>query len=260
MTAGNVFRTDPSNVGDWYCAPSRYFPLGNTESLDIIDTDLAALDAHVIVGGGGLVAKTFHPHLERLAQYRPKLSSLIAWGIGESEHVDRSGGFVLPYAGRWPDYLAAFDLVGVRDYGTSLRWVPCASCMMPELDQPAPVTRDIVIYEHKRIPIPIDEGFARRTNNGNDIASVLAFLASAELVITNSYHGAYWATLMGRRVLAIVNMSKMYRFKHSPVICRADQWKRFAGLARSYPMALAECRAASTAFYRDVAALRGQSA
>ncbi|CAL4869162.1 hypothetical protein MMA231_03453 (plasmid) [Asticcacaulis sp. MM231] len=157
-----------------------------------------------------------------------------------------------------PDYLKAFDLVGVRDFGTEYRWVPCASCMLPQLDKPYVVQHEVVIYEHKRIPIPLN-GTPRLSNDGNDIDAVLAFLASGETVITNSYHGAYWATLLGKRVIAIPNMSKMYRFKHFPVVCRADEWKRFSALTRAYPEALAECRAANLAFFEEVKALHDKT-
>ena len=174
-----------------------------------------------------------------------------AWGLGESLNVDRKGGFVLPYPKSLPDYLNRFDLVGMRDYGTQYAWAPCPSCLLPGLELPSPPIHEIVIYEHKRIAIPID-GFPRNTNAGDDINSVLAFLASGEVVITNSYHGAYWATLLGRRVLAIPNMSKMYRFKHAPVIARPEGWKRLMDLTVAYPGALSECRAATHAFYAEV--------
>ncbi|WP_443751197.1 hypothetical protein [Asticcacaulis solisilvae] len=251
---GNVFRTDATNVGDWFCAPQRYFDFPNKALADILDFDADALAPHVVLGGGGLIAKTFHDHMRRLAELRPRVTSLVAWGIGESEHVDRKGGFVLPYDGLLPDYLKAFDLVGVRDFGAEYPWVPCASCMLEQFDRDYPVTHDVVVYQHKRIPIPID-GFPARTNAGEDIDSVLEFLASGDLVITNSYHGAYWATLLGRRVLAVPNMSKMYRLKHAPVICRAEEWQRFAPLAPRYPEALTECRAANVAFFESVKAL-----
>lgn len=251
---GNVFRTDTTNVGDWFCAPQRYFDFPNTAMADILDFDPESLSEHVVLGGGGLIAKTFHDHMRRLAEVRPQISSLIAWGIGESEHVDRQGGFVLPYDGVLPDYLKAFDLVGIRDFGAEYRWVPCVSCMLEHFDRDYSVTHDVVVYQHKRIPIPVS-GFPTRTNAGDDIESVLEFLASGDLVITNSYHGAYWATLLGRRVLAIPNMSKMYRLKHMPVVCRAEEWRRFAPLAPRYPEALAECRAANAAFFESVKAL-----
>jgi hypothetical protein len=254
MSLSHVFRADKSNVGDWFCPPFRYFSFPGTHTADVLPLDTAPLQPHVLLGGGGLLAQTFHPHLQKLADLRPKLRSLVAWGVGESENIDRAGGFVLPFAGPPPDYLKAFDLVGVRDYGTPHRWVPCASCMHPDFLSPAPVTHPIALYEHKRIPIPI-EGFPRLSNDGADLPRALNFLASAEVIITNSYHGAYWATLLGRRVIAIPNMSKMYRLKHLPVLCRVEHWKKAIDLTTTYPNALAECRNANLAFYAEVQAL-----
>ncbi len=255
MSIGVVYRADATNVGDWYCSPARYFTLRYPEQADIMALDLDRLAPDVLVGGGGLLAKTFHPFLRALAERRPKLRSLAAWGLGESENVDRSGGSAPPYAGPDPDYLSAFDLIGVRDYGTPHVWAPCASCMHPSLDRPYEITRELCIYEHKRIRIPI-EGLPRRSNDGNDIDATLAWLGSTQVVITNSYHGAYWATLLGRRVVAIANMSKLYRLKHPPVICRAGDWKRYVDLAAPYPDALAECRAATAAFHDRVTRLQ----
>jgi len=221
MDVANVFRADDTNVGDWHCAPFRYFDLGRAY-LDILDFEpsteghdesvKALADRHVVLGGGGLMAKTFHPKLAHLAEQRPRLLSLVAWGIAESEYVDRSGGLVPPYPGPLPDYMSAFDLIALRDTGGNLHsrveWAPCVSCMAPAFDKHPKVTRHAVIYEHKSIPIPID-GLDRVSNEGRSLESKVAFLGSAELVITNSYHGAYRAILLGRRVLAVPNMSKI---------------------------------------------------
>lgn len=258
MTISHIFRADTTNVGDWYCPPARYFTFANSGMADILNFSADNLDRHVVVGGGGLLAQFFHSHMRRLADCRPRLASLVAWGVGESENINCAGRMVLPYQGKLPDYLTIFDLVGVRDYGAEYRWVPCVSCMLPHFDRTYSVTRRICIYDHKRVPIVID-GFDRLSNDGNDIDAAIAFLASAEVVITNSYHGAYWATLLGRRVLCIPNFSKMYRFKHLPILCRIEDWRRYIDLTASYPQALAECRAANHAFYRDVAALQGMS-
>ncbi|HEV7689827.1 MAG TPA: polysaccharide pyruvyl transferase family protein [Hyphomonadaceae bacterium] len=250
----HVFRRDQTNVGDWYCPPFRYFDLGGEGPYDIHSVPVFEEGDDVILGGGGVIAKSFAPHMEALTAQRPRLRRMIAWGVGESLNVDKSGGLVAPWNGPLPDYLKAFDLVGVRDFGTENAWVPCASCMLGQFDRSYEVSQEIVIYDHKRIPIPID-GFPRRSNDGDDIDATLAFLASAELVITNSYHGAYWATLLGRRVIAIPNMSKIYRMKHAPVICRPDMWRRYADAAVAYPQALAECRKANRDFCGQVKAL-----
>lgn len=247
----HIFRADATNVGDWHCAPKLYFDLGDQSALDILDNPALPFGSNVIVGGGGLIARTFAPMIEALVQQRPKLRSLVAWGVGESLNVDRLGGLVAPWSAPLPGYLEQFDLVGMRDYGTQYPWVPCASCMHDLFDRPYEIEHPVVIYEHKRIPIAIS-GPPRRNNAGSDLAAVLAFLGSGDLVITNSYHGAYWATLLGRRVVAIPNMSKLYRLKHAPVIARPDQWLRYAPSAKIYPEALDECRAANRAFHARV--------
>lgn len=254
MTTGNIYRRDKTNVGDWYCAPCRYFQLPDTEG-DILDLDNVSLAPHVIVGGGGLIAKTFHPFMEKLVARKPEMQSLVAWGIGESENIDKTGKIVLPHDGDYPAYLKAFDLVGVRDFGTAYRWVPCASCMSELFDTDYAITTEICVYEHKRIPLGIS-GFPTISNSGDDLQAVLRFLGSAHLVITNSYHGAYWATLLGRRVIVIPSMSKLYRFAHAPVICTAQDWAKYVGVTQQYPNALAESRAANLAFYKDVLSLQ----
>lgn len=100
-------------------------------------------------------------------------------------------------------------------------------------DQTYEAANDIVIYQHKRIPIPIEGDFPRRLNEGDDMEAAVRCLASGKLIITNSYHGAYWGTFLGRRFLAVANMSKLYRLKHSPVICRAEDLKRYADLTQT---------------------------
>lgn len=251
MTVTNIFRMDDTNVGDWWCPPALYFPDLAGDRRDILEMGDKTTFDRVVLGGGGLIAKTFEQAMIELAEHRPPKSRVVAWGVGESLNVDRSGGFVPPYEGPLPEYLKMFDLVGVRDFGTSYRWTPCASCMSPVFDTAPSPTQDVVIYEHKRIPIPI-QGPERRSNSGNDLEGVAAFLASAETVITNSYHGAYWATLLGRRVVAIPNMSKLYRLKHAPTLCRAEEWRRYLPYAVAYPEALEECRAANLSFMNDV--------
>jgi hypothetical protein len=251
----NVFRMDPTNVGDWYCSPIRYFDFGEVQSSDIKSPRIEPGD-RVIVGGGGLISVNFQRHMERLRDLRTRMRALVAWGIGESLINDKGGGLVDRWSGPLPGYLRSFDLVGVRDYGTEYRWVPCASCMLEHFDRDFPIEHEVCIYEHKRIPIPI-EGPPRRSNDGNDIDGTLAFLGSAELVITNSYHGAYWAMLLGRKVIAIPNLSKMYGFRHPPVVCAPDEWRERRKDAVAYENILEDCRSSNRSFYEDVRNLVG---
>ena len=249
----SVFRMDETNVGDWYCPPFRYFDFGSEDTSDVYEPPIAKGDV-LVLGGGGLISTNFAPFMEKLASAHTLTSALVAWGVGENMHSNKAGKTVAPWNDRLPAYLKNFDLVGIRDYGTEYPWVPCASCMLDLFDKSYEVSHPVVVFEHKRTPLPL-AGFPRRSNIGTDIAEAIAFLASGEIIITNSYHGAYWATLLGRRVIAMPNVSKMYRMKHPQVICAADQWERYAGFAQSYPNELAECREANVAFFEQVKAL-----
>ncbi len=86
--------------------------------------------------------------------------------------------------------------------------------------------------------------------------SVIQFLASAEIVVTNTYHGAYWATLLNRKVIVIAPFSnKFMGFKYEPVIVRGlKDVKDAVHDARRYPEALSDSRELNVAFYQRVKA------
>jgi hypothetical protein len=70
--------------------------------------------------------------------------------------------------------------------------------------------------------------------------------------VTSSSHGAYWATLLGRKVVGIPTSSKFYSLHHPVPLSHPADWQRFMKLARSYPDALEECRAANRTFFTKV--------
>lgn len=115
---------------------------------------------------------------------------LIAWGIGEH---DRQNFFVTE------NRLADFDLVGSRDRGVKgAEWVPCPSCMSPYFDKEYEVQHEAVYYRNgtdlPNVEIPA-------STNRVPLKEAIAFLGSAETVHTNSYHGMYWAMLLGKKVV-----------------------------------------------------------
>ncbi len=244
-----VHRHDPRNIGDMWSSPSQYtehFPwLADATTIDIED-DIPAYadrlrDAHVIYGGGGLIATGFFDRqLAMLLDLRPK--KLVAWGAG---HNDKAATRV-----EQPAYVEKFDLAGLRDHG-SPTWVPCVSALLPQLSDPADPSHDLVVYQHwderKRPPLP-RVGVPVLKNSNNDIGETIAFLASGRTVVTNSYHGAYWATLLGRRVV-VVNpfSSKFHAFKHE-VPLAGDDWEAALHRAVVHDGALAECRARNLEF------------
>ena len=79
-------------------------------------------------------------------------------------------------------------------------------------------------------------------------------------MITNSYHGLFWATLLGKKVICLINGGKFAQFKWTPVYVKPGELRN--ALARTdeipkYPDALAECRALNMAFYHKVLTLLG---
>jgi hypothetical protein len=157
--------------------------------------------------------------------------------------------------------MASFALAGTRDADAAARWVPCVTCMSPLFDQSYAVKHEVVVFANRGLKGNsqyIPKNFDPSLIFGNlrhSMAEIIAFLGSAETVVTSSFHGAYWATLLGRKVVAIPTSSKFYGLMHPVPICHAADWKRFAKLARTYPEALGECRAANLAFKDDVIAL-----
>lgn len=245
----NVHRVDP-NVGDLASSPALYFPL-DADERDIyapLSMDQVT-DRVVIVGGGGMFHPPFRQQLRNIDEARPRL--LIGWGIGTNTHgsVQFDDGELSPM----------FNLLGVRDFGTPHRWVPCVSCMSPLFDAPAPPKHRVVVYSHgypepgsPRPPVVGPE----MTNVRRSFAEVIAFLGSGEIVLTDSYHGVYWATLLGRRVVAYAASSKFHHFRHPPAYARADEgWSDAAARAHTHTEALRECREANLSFFGDVRAL-----
>lgn len=245
----SVYRYDPSNVGDVFCTPMRYFDFGSLRCLDILDFDKRTPDipANIIVGGGGLLGNsTFNRCFEKLFAMRPQ--NVIGWGLGENSKIDIANGYVEKGKLNYPSFINRFSLLGVRDFGSEHPWVPCASCMHPLFSENWRIKNEVVVFEHKRVPIPIDF-FPKMDNNTNDFSRVVRFLATARVVITNSYHAAYWSQLLGKAVLVFPFSTKFYYLKHKVTLCKPSDWKKYLERVEEQPPALQECIDANLTFW-----------
>jgi hypothetical protein len=243
----NVVRHLDSNLGDRVCSPTLYFPwLVGAEKLDPHEGDFARFHSAdstpdvVIVGGGGQIANRV-PEFDLNLQAVARSSAIkIAWGVGHNRHDDN----LIDY----PSYLDDFNLTGLRDWPSPYEWVPCASCLHPLLDRPRDTVHDAVVYEHWQIPLAI-EGLPSMKNSERSLSSVLDFLASGEVVVTNTYHGCYWATLIGRRVVVAEPFStKFLAVRHRPAVADRYSWRKAMAASRAYPEALTQCRNANHDF------------
>jgi len=245
MKIYSVRRLDETNVGDLYCDPLRYFSFGDRDvvEIDIDDKDCfreIPLGATVVVGGGGLLdaRRKWNRNLRRLFSR----NRVIIWGAGSNTHYDRKIGRPLD--------LTKATFVGVRDYNSPFKHVPCASCMLPDLDREIGLQREVCVYEHKNVPIdhPALAGVDRMDNGTDDIAGVLRFLNSSAAVVTNTYHGAYWSLLLGKRVVLYEKFSS--RFDGFPVNLAAFTGNLEADLDQTQPCEsyLEYCRGANQWF------------
>ncbi len=252
-----IFRTDNTNVGDWYCSPSRYFPFRLNKVYDILDIKMdVANERLVIVGGGGLGQKYFLKHIKRLSE-KSRNYKLIAWGVGVDEIVDRNN--VLDDANRYElygEWFKDFDEIGIRVFSEDqkYRYVPCVSCLHPDLFKFREIKPQklIGIYSHKRVTLMPEKnasGLAVCDNSGADLQQKLEFISKHEYIVTNTYHGVYWATLLNRKVICIPYKSGCFSFKHRPAYSGGDLSDEILHSAKNYPDSLEECRLLNLNYY-----------
>jgi hypothetical protein len=237
-----VHYNSKKNVGDFYSTPAHYFDWP-AHSVVHVNHEVPVCDA-VIYGGG-----TLEPILRNRGIHRQVVAKRrIAWGVGVS-------GPGVPSDHPVVDDL---DLIGLRDFGREKLlkgawYVPCASCMLPQFDNKFEIFHDVVgfVNADPNRPAP-DFGGLPVMDNARGIEETLRWLGSAQTVVTNSFHGAYWATLIGRRVVCIPYSSKFRAYKYPPVLTAAESWRAAVSASREYPEALADCRQINRDFHAKV--------
>jgi hypothetical protein len=212
----------------------------------------------IVLGGGGLLNPFDWPWI--VLSLLERGNRVIAWGIGHhhdhvhypAEEIGDWRGSVADYADRYP--LDQLWMAGVRDAGTPFDLVPDSSCMAREFDRPYGAVHDLVVFDQATVgEIPV-EGLPRMSNIGQaSLADVCAFLGSGRCVLTNSYHGAYWAALLGREVLVFEPWnSKWLLTPWQFTTCTRSDWRAKRPQARRFPWALADARRRNILFARRV--------
>jgi hypothetical protein len=270
----SVFRKDRKNVGDWYSTPVSFLPLLGVKKYDLADPDSIPNEpGTVVLGGGGLGRPEFLPYLRKLMRNDRKYR-VIAWGVGADTLTKR--GEILGGRENMRDLMSYFegmDEVGARidlsqdiNEPANYQWVPCASCLSGFFGQlrDTPIVRQIGVYEHlresvsqhlptqSRIVNRLTKGIRFESNRGVNLHSKLRFIAESEYVFTNSYHGVYWATLLGRRVVCFPFKNGLFTFRHPPAFVENRNIEVAMNETRIYPDALEECRSANLGFYSEL--------
>lgn len=242
MTIAFAHYRNTPNIGDLMCAPYHYFDFSDKTVYDLAD---AIEPCEAVIYGGGAIEPLLRTNRIHDAV---QANSKIAWGIGTSRRNKRQHG----------PLVHDLDLCGVREVGREVDvpnafYVPCVSAMSPLFDESYEITQDVVFYTHGVYGLP-DTGPAPRLNNRADtLEDAIRFIASGQTVVTNSFHGTYWAALLGRKVVCIPFSSKFYGFKYPPAYCLNGDWAEAMVRAVSYSSeALNDARQRNVDFHERV--------
>lgn len=226
------------NVGDLACSPAAYFDFGQAQTLDIQQEAPAC--KRVILGGGQIYRQVVDAVIYRTAQAQTR----VVWGVGISARNAADLTFDILKASCGPISSRNWNVPGCV-------YVPCASAMSPLFDDVAEPRHEVVIFAHARKSEGMMQppGIPCRTNHGGTLAETLDFLASGAIVVTNSYHGTYWAMCLGRKVLCLPFSDKFRQFRDNPVFSDPADWFADLNRAEARPDLLEDARARNRAFY-----------
>ena len=249
----NVFNFTLNNVGDFYSPPFRYFDLGD-EYLDIKANKLQTIQGKkLIVGGGALTSAVKKLKLNKTF----KSNYVITWGIGGDKRVTQDEVLEFQenedhFGNTWD----SCDIISTRVDYSKFKYVPCASCMHKSFSIFKKIipNKKIGIYFHWKRPFKINGITDHLSNQGFNIDEKLNFLSQFEIIITNAYHGLYWATLLGKKVLCIPNKSGLFSLKYKHTYFKKDSIinEELINNLKSYPDALEECREINNDFFHYI--------
>lgn len=198
------------NAGDLASCPADYFEFPGHE---VVKADMGnppdIKPDLVIYGGGSIIAS---PDFKRWPG-----ALMVAWGVGHNER-EKPWGDKMIAAHR--EAANKCDLYFPRDPLRGFHLVPCASCMHKVFDEEFPPRDGIVRYSAaRRVKVEEPDDAPHRTNEDCTIVDAVNFFARSSRVVTSSYHGAYWAKLLGKKYRTVPWGSK---FEYLPNLSLED--------------------------------------
>lgn len=243
------------NVGETMVSPLDYFrfPIPS-EKLCVTAYDPDEIRGQLIIhGGGGLIHLPAPDYNNGVMDYLEEICNLgpwlVSWGVGHNIHESK----VIEYP---ESFVKKFILHGVRDFNQNiLPTVPCASCMSPLLHHNYKTKQPVVVAGHD-VEDMADGYPSIPFNKGATAKEAIEFIASAETVVTNSYHGAYWGYLLNRKVVVFDPMStKFYGLPDGIVLSSKDKWQADMAKAKPNKGFLNACRKTNREYYKKVLAI-----
>ncbi|WDF68989.1 polysaccharide pyruvyl transferase family protein [Sphingobacterium oryzagri] len=241
-----------TNTGDRACGYYQYF-LPEFENYKCVVHDINNVKFHlinsediVIIGGGGLLNATaeWNYSIDKAAKIAGKA---VIWSAGFNSKVGKKMRITIDWT--------KFDLISVRDFSyEDFRYVPCATCVMPSLQKVYDVKRKIGIVAHKDVLHHLPEGMTdyEMITNSVSLEDFVAFIGSSEIVLTNSYHAAYWSSLLKKKCVLFAPRSEKYDFYKYPPTLFSGNLLADINSASIYPNALNEAKQLTLDYVKDI--------
>lgn len=239
MALINLHHSNTKNIGDGICSVRNYYDIPGLSVGDIKDYEFYESD---VIFGAGMVLKYIRQKniMDHFDGFKK-----IGWGVGNAMSVREK------YYYSSEDFISKFDLIGVREYGIGLRYVPCPTCKHPVFNKKYDTKREIALYTNEYSMDFSIPGVSKMTNE-DDFSEVIEFLGSSEIIITSSYHGVYWSMLLNKKVICVPFNSKFYGFERKVVMCSTKNWLDNIKHATFYDGYKEECIEKNDEFYEDV--------
>lgn len=240
-----IHRVDNTNTGDMASCPLQYFPdlgISAVNVHDIYNINLNKINRNdiVIFGGGGLF-DCLESWNRAINDVLDKCKNCFAWGVGFNTHANTHVQTKINFN--------KFKKIFIRDknHPSKFDFCPCPSCMLnfPQIK----TSRKIGVLEHKMFKLDLDYD---AIDNRADLDKLLQFIAESEIIITSSYHGWYWATLMGKKVIVMRPFSSKFNWLPWPPVFYSGDLDKDIQRAQSYTDALSEARNKTQEVYQYI--------
>ncbi len=247
-----IHRYITTNTGDKACGYYQYF-LDSFKDFRCIVHDVNSVDLSLIskkdvaiIGGGGLInlCVDWSYNINRVSKIAKET---IIWSAGFNNHYGTKTKIEIIWD--------RIKLIGVRDYNyKNFRYVPCATCVIKKFDEKFEIKRKYGVVSHQNEAHPIPDEFKKyeRISNDDIIENIIEFIGSSEIVLTNSYHAAYWSILLGKKCIVFSAFSEKFKnYKYMPEFYSGDLDSDIAK-CKVYPGAMSDARKLTNKFVEDI--------
>lgn len=193
-----IHRINKDNTGDMAADPLQYWDMPHN-LLDLDDPEfndkIQACNETIIIGGGGLLnyCADWNDRINRtLKSAQEGGIKIYGWGLGYNRHIGNCEE--LP-----PINLHLFTVLGFRHIVEGYKLIPCPSCLSPLIEYQGATELNPGVIEH--LGFPLKELPYPKVNNKDPMQKITDFIKTHNPIITNTYHGGYWTTLIGKSLI-----------------------------------------------------------